>query len=71
MKVFLEGFSLDVLPQITEAVPGIELVDTKEESEFWFTPTTPVEEVISILVDGVELEDEEDISEEDLQQKKA
>lgn len=71
MKVFLEGFSLDVLPQIIEAVPSIELVDTKEESEFWFTPTTPVEEVISILVDGVELEDEEDISEEDLQQKKA
>ena len=71
MKVFLENFSAEDTPKILEKVPGIELVDTVEESEFWFTPVNTVEEVIDILLNGVKVEDEGDISPDDLQQRKA
>ena len=71
MKVFLQNFSAEDTPKILEAVPTIELVGTVEESDFWFTPVTAVDEIISILTNGVELEDENDISLEDLRQRLA
>ena len=71
MKVFLENFSAEDTPKILSAVPEVELVNTVEESDFWFTPVNTVDEIISILINGVELEDETEISQEDLQQKKA
>ena len=49
MKVFLQNFSAEDTPKILEAVPTIELVGTVEESDFWFTPVTTVDEIISIM----------------------
>ena len=71
MKVFLENFSFRDTLKIKDVVKDLEIVKTKEESEFWFPNTIKVEEVIDILVNGVEVEDEKDISQEDLEQRKA
>ena len=71
MKVFLQNFSAEDTPKILEAVPTIELVGTVEESDFWFTPTTNVDEIISILINGTALESEGERTSEDLTQKKA
>lgn len=71
MKVFLENFSQADIRKITKAVPEMQLVSQKEESEFWFPNTIAVKDVIDILVNGVMMEDENDISPEDLEQKKA
>lgn len=71
MKVFLENFSQADIRKIAKAVPEMQLVNQKEESEFWFPNTIAVKDVIDILVNGVVMEDENDISPEDLKQKKA
>ena len=71
MKVFLENFSQADIRKIAKAVPEMQLVNQKEESEFWFPNTIAVKDVIDILVNGVVMEDENDISPEDLEQKKA
>lgn len=71
MKVFLENFSAENIIEVCSAVPQAELVDTVEDSDFWFTENTPVKEVIDILLHGVKVEDENDISPEDLEQRVA
>lgn len=71
MKVFLENFSAEDTPKILNAVPTIELVGTAEESDFWFTSTISIDEIISILINGTELGKEKEITSEDLKQKKA
>ena len=72
MKVFLENFSKEDELKITETIADVELVDNVEDSDFWFTPVDSIEDILHILVKGVEIEDdEEEISEEDLEQRKA
>jgi len=71
MKVFLENFSAENIIEVCSVVPQAELVDTVEDSDFWFTENTPVEEVIDILLHGVEVEDSEEASPEDLEQRVA
>ena len=70
-KVFLENFSVEDTSKIKREVPNAKFVKTLEESDFWFTPNTSVEEVISTLVNGVEIEELQDPSPEDLRQRKA
>lgn len=71
MKVFLENFSAENIIEVCSVVPQAELVDTVEDSDFWFTEDTPVEEVIDILINGVKVEDSEEASPEDLEQRVA
>ena len=72
MKVFLENFSKEDELKITETIADVELVDNVEDSDFWFTPVDSIEDILHILVKGVEVEDDEkEISKEDLEQRKA
>ena len=52
MKVFLENFSKEETDKLLKAIKDIELVDTAEESDFWFNNKINVEDIISIITNG-------------------
>ncbi len=52
MKVFLENFSKEETDKLLKAIKGIELVDTAEESDFWFNNKINVEDIVSIITNG-------------------
>lgn len=52
MKVFLENFSKEETDKLLKAIKGVELVDTAEESDFWFNNKINVEDIVSIITNG-------------------
>lgn len=52
MKVFLENFSKEETDKLLKAIKDIELVDTAEESDFWFNNKINVEDIVSIITNG-------------------
>lgn len=52
MKVFLENFSKEETDKLLKAIKDIELVDTAEESDFWFNNKINVDDIVSIITNG-------------------
>ena len=52
MKVFLENFSKEDTAKLIKSIKDIELVETAEESDFWFNNKINVEDIISIITNG-------------------
>lgn len=52
MKVFLENFSKEETDKLLKAIKEVELVDTAEESDFWFNNKINVEDIVSIITNG-------------------
>lgn len=52
MKVFLENFSKEETDKLLKDIKDIELVDTAEESDFWFNNKINVEDIVSIITNG-------------------
>ena len=52
MKVFLENFSKEETDKLLKAIKDVELVDTAEESDFWFNNKINVEDIVSIITNG-------------------
>lgn len=52
MKVFLENFSKEETDKLLKAIKDVELVDTAEESDFWFNNKINVEDIVSIIING-------------------
>lgn len=52
MKVFLENFSKEETDKLLKTINDIELVDTAEESDFWFNNKINVEDIVSIITNG-------------------
>lgn len=52
MKVFLENFSKEETDKLLKTIKDIELVDTAEESDFWFNNKINVEDIVSIITNG-------------------